>query len=370
MGGHCHDIPQSNICCNQTCRQFEGVRPNLGDTEEAWCLHADNPRCRTAIPQTCATTCTVCVPGPPVPAGPVPAGPVPAGPVPAGPVPAGSCPDRMLQEDQYTYQKEDWGGSGATAEMMRKGMQNAACVWVGVCQGDDDCLSRCPVAMGIAGMESNFSAATLAGDGGYGLWQVGGPSAPATGAGFSPCDGSGEPGDPSVCSAYNPITLGKWVRDNTSNGANWDPPGRCWTTCIGRHCNCAGKSAWDYGWTVVSGTPRPDGIYPDEAWKFSGNGGAKSYSMSETVHNACQAAIQAVHPGKPALPWKSPDSCTNTAPSPAACPPSAPSPPGGWKCTQAGHSPFAETPTGTGKCTCAVSWDDANNLTPDTEPCV
>ena len=58
MGGQCPNLPQSNICCNQTCRQLGGagglvVRPDLGDSGEAWCLHADNALCRTAMPQDC-----------------------------------------------------------------------------------------------------------------------------------------------------------------------------------------------------------------------------------------------------------------------------------------------------------------------------
>ena len=59
MGGQqCSTLPQSGICCNQTCRQVGNagntvVRPDLGDSGESWCLTGDKPLCSTAIPQDC-----------------------------------------------------------------------------------------------------------------------------------------------------------------------------------------------------------------------------------------------------------------------------------------------------------------------------
>lgn len=221
----------------------------------------------------------------------------------------------MLHEDKYRYNTSDWGGSGGTPDQLRNGLQNAACVWASVCDGDKDCLARCPVAMGIAGMESNFNAATTTGDGGFGLWQVGGPSATAASAGFDGKDCVGavpldKQGDPAECSAYNPLTLGKWVRTNTANGNTWNPPGRCWSTCSST-CNPNAKSGWTNGWSQISGTPRPDGVYPDSAWGSgpSSNGGAQSYAMSQTVRDACLAAIESVYPDLKTVEWESPDKC-------------------------------------------------------------
>lgn len=97
------------------------------------------------------------------------------------------CPDRLLNEELFTYKTADWGDVQSptsyqpfSGQAKQQGMQSAACVWVGVCRtktgaANEECLSRCPVAMGIAGMESNFNPFTFAADGGYGLWQVGGP---------------------------------------------------------------------------------------------------------------------------------------------------------------------------------------------------
>ena len=79
-----------------------------------------------------------------------------------------------MSESAYEYSDTDWGflqshGTGLALEI---GMRSAACVWAAVCDHDIACLSRMPVAMGIAGMESNFNPNTHAHDGGYGLWQV------------------------------------------------------------------------------------------------------------------------------------------------------------------------------------------------------
>merc|ERR1712228_953334 len=95
------------------------------------------------------------------------------------------CPSRLIDESQWLFDANMWGRSGATDAQLKIGMQNAACVWAAVCRGNEACLSRCPVAMGIAGMESLFNPSATAADGGYGLWQVGGPSAPSIGVGLS-----------------------------------------------------------------------------------------------------------------------------------------------------------------------------------------
>ena len=139
------------------------------------------------------------------------------------------CPPHLPHEDAYTYDPRDWGGGGKSPEQLKAGLRSAACVWASVCRDDKcivngnvhsatnagecehvggawmsktECLSRCPVAMGIAGMESIFNAATAADDRyGFGLWQIGGPGATAEQAGFSGKDGcthtdSTTPGDP------------------------------------------------------------------------------------------------------------------------------------------------------------------------------
>jgi hypothetical protein len=134
------------------------------------------------------------------------------------------------------------------------------------------------------------------------LWyvysQVGGPSAPATLAGFSPCIAM-TPTAPATCSAYNPITLGKWVREQTLHGQNFNPPGRCWTTCTGRQCNPGGQSAWDYGWTA--------------AWAGGGGqGGARAYATSSLVQDTCAAVIASVYPDlAEQVQWDTPHSCMN-----------------------------------------------------------
>lgn len=212
------------------------------------------------------------------------------------PLPSTTCPIRLLDEKQYKYNEYDWGGLGKSDGELKTGMKNAACVWAGVCKGDVKCLARCPVAMGIGGMESNFNPATFAQDGGYGLWQIGGPNAPVTAEGFKPCDSGDDPGNPVKCSAYNPITLGKWVRSKTNNGSNWNPPGRCWTTCTGKACNPNGDSSWETGWTTK--------------WANKQFDGAKAYATSRAVDETCKEVIESVYPNlKGQITWESPDKC-------------------------------------------------------------
>merc|ERR1712232_609911 len=138
------------------------------------------------------------------------------------------------------------------------------------CQGNEACLSRCPVAMGIAGMESLFNPSATAADGGYGLWQVGGPSAPSTGVGISEAE------------AKNPLILGKWVRQVTNQGEYFSPKNRCWSTCEGTLCNPHAQSGWENGWVA--------------SWAATPLGGAKAYSESAAVGEACTTVIQNMYP--------------------------------------------------------------------------
>lgn len=240
-----------------------------------------------------------------------------------------SCPARLLNEDKYEYKTEDWGdrpgtgsrSSSTTGAASERGMQSTACVWAAVCQNAgndadvDECLSRCPVALGIGGMESNFNPSTFAKDGGFGLWQVGGPSAEAWKiSDFADCTKGLHPnlcnkaGDDQscTCSAYNPIHLAEWVRQATSEGEKFSPEGRCWTTCTGRQCNPVGESSWTSGWVA--------------SWASSDNsGGAKAYSMSSAVQNMCKQVIEELYPNKE-IKWDSPDVCMKGAPAPAPGP--------------------------------------------------
>lgn len=189
---------------------------------------------------------------------------------PLTPVASDLCPRGLIDESQWHYDQNMWGKSGASDDQLKTGMQNAACVWAAVCKGNEACLSRCPVAMGIAGMESLFNPSVVAGDGGYGLWQVGGPSAPSTAVGLSEEE------------AKNPLILGKWVRQVTNQGEYFSPKNRCWSTCEGKLCNPQAASSWESGWVA--------------SWAATASGGAQAYSESTAVGDACTAAIQKMYP--------------------------------------------------------------------------
>ena len=154
-------------------------------------------------------------------------------------------------------------------------MRSTACVWAGVCAGDKACLERCPVAVAIAGKESNFDPWSRSYDMGMGLWNVGVTAYPPSSkvASWAPCDkiqyndNTKRAANGNSCPAMNPFIEGEWIKGVTDGGNTFAPKGNCWSVCTSKcnsasHLNHVGGSDDNYtkGWvTPALATPGSGG---------------------------------------------------------------------------------------------------------------
>merc|ERR1712066_932086 len=135
-------------------------------------------------------------------------------------------------------------------------------------------MKRCPVAMAIGANEGGWFPGAYAWDGnGRGLWQVNYATAQLPGdCAYHPKEGeipepsfTGEDGQVHNCDLYDPIKEATLVIKYTSNGKDFNPPGKCWSTCSKKCAN---------------GAPGYDGI-----------GGPK---LAEEAQDSCTAAIHSI----------------------------------------------------------------------------
>jgi hypothetical protein len=122
---------------------------------------------------------------------------------------------------------------------------------MGACKGDKQCISQCPVALGIAYNESKFSPNGQSMDSiGRGLFQIGGGLAPPNKRGFSGPMCVKTPNKLNVtvndCSAFHPIKNAIVAKGLSNNGKNWLPKGGAWWSCKGGNLKALSEPGTQY----------------------------------------------------------------------------------------------------------------------------
>lgn len=213
--------------------------------------------------------------------------------------------------DSYVFEASDWGttrtvtgGSGSTGTGLigngdGNSKQSTACAWISACDGDTECYDRCPTAMAIGMGEGGWFPGAFAWDGnGRGLWQINYANLPQwSGCAFAYNDDPGvipTPTSPVDCPAMNPIKLAREVIAVTDQGRNFNPSGKCWSTC---NADCA--KPWSPGYICETGKAAP----PPE---FNGP------KIATAAELECAAAIEALTGSTYAGTWDAPGSCDVT----------------------------------------------------------
>merc|ERR1719343_1802960 len=255
-----------------------------------------------------------------------------------------TCPDWATGKGTYSFVKSEWGRTtqtsgtkparapyGLAGDINHPGdaEMNTACAWISACKGNDECMKRCPVAMAIGAKEGGWFPGAYAWDGnGRGLWQVNYATAQLPGdCAYHPKEGeipepsfTGEDGQVHNCDLYDPIKEATLVIKYTSNGKDFNPPGKCWSTCSKK---CA------------DGAPGYDGI-----------GGPK---LAEEAQDSCTAAIHSIT-GKSVTNeyYDQIDQCDLIHVPQCRCP----APHSTWACDPDNTDPF-KCGSGGGQCVCS-----------------
>ena len=190
------------------------------------------------------------------------------------------CPAWARGEEEYTYNKNEWGGDliplsppgylgpakDADYDTQRTAALSTACAWLAACntlattEAKEQCRSNCPRAVGMSHNESGWHPHAQAEDGwGRGLFQWGGPAAPACVHGFTgqacglpyngntldPHDGGGLDATVSDCTAYDPLKNIAEILSVTNNGNHWRPNGNQWNACQSTSDGLGRIKQWD-----------------------------------------------------------------------------------------------------------------------------
>jgi len=257
----------------------------------------------------------------------------------APPAPKGSCPGTPNQLVACTNclapglpvpegSEIGYVGNPYPSTVMN-GTDATACAWVKGCEGDEECIEQCPVAVAIAFNESKFSPFAQSSDGfGRGMWQVGYAhsktdpndqtgSASTQGLTGAMCLG-GVGSEGAVCNSDNPqncqggglnaslinndgsinycydaaYSVKHVIKNITANGKNWQTDGhKFWSCCA---YNSKGPTQTCQNWYPRSltnhkmgqpDTPDTENLMPNIA-----NGIDDPNSAQNKILNSCKMA--------------------------------------------------------------------------------